>query len=177
MALPQNLMRRTRDNSAPSNMLDGDDGLMREVLLTRRTTKVVKGGKKTKYSALVVVGDKKGHVGIALGKALDARGAVEKGIKKARKNLITVPMNKGTITHDVVAKYGSSKIMLRPARKGTGMIASNVVRTILELGGVSDIVAKMYGTSNKITNAYCIMSAIKQLKAPRAQKEEVAEAN
>ena len=165
MANPQNLAKRSRDNS----QFNDEDGLVKEVLLTRRTTKVVRGGKKTRVAALVVVGDRKGHVGVSMGKALDARTAVDKAIKKAKKNMITVPLTKGTIPHDVVAKFGSSKILLKPAKKGTGMIASNVVRTVLEIAGVKDIVSKMYGTSNKITNAYCIMGAVKQLKSPRAR--------
>ena len=175
MVNSKNLIKKTRDNS---NQDDGD-GIMREVVLTRRTTKVVKGGKKTTFSAMVVVGDKKGHVGVAIGKALDVRNAVEKAVKKAKKAMITVPLDKTTIPHEVDVKSGASKIMLRPARKGTGMRSSNVVRIVLELVGIQDIVAKMHGTSNRITNTYAIMKAMKMLKPTRVSKKsnETSEAS
>lgn len=166
MTNAKNLIKRTRDNSSS----DDGDGIMKEVILTRRTTKVVKGGKKTTFSAMVVVGDKKGHVGVAIGKALDVRNAVEKGVKKAKKSMITVPLYKTTIPHEVDVKFGASKIMLRPAPKGTGMRSSNVVRIVLELAGVQDIVAKMHGTSNRITNTYAIMKAMKMLKTTKPNK-------
>jgi len=167
MANFQNLVKRTRDNK-PSDGLE--DGMFKEVILTRRTSKVVKGGKKTSFSALVAVGDRKGHVGIALAKASEVRNAVDKAIKRAKKNMITVPLYKGTITHDVTVKYGASRLMLRPGKKGRGMISSNVIRTTLELAGVHDIVAKMHGTSNRITNTYCVMKALKELKPARFKK-------
>lgn len=163
MANNQNLLKR-RDNSSQSSNEESNDGLVRDVILTRRTTKVVKGGKKTSFSALVVVGDKKGHIGVAIGKAMDVRSAVEKAAKKAKKNMFAVNLSKNTIPHDIVYKYGASRIMLRPAKRGTGMISSNVIRTVLELAGVQDIVAKMHGTSNRITNTYCIINALRELK-------------
>ena len=162
----QNLIKRHRDNAPQGD----SDGLLKEVILTRRTTKVVKGGKKTSFSALVVVGDKKNHVGMAMGKAQDVRAAVEKATSRAKKNMVTINLNKNTISHEVDVKFGASHIMLRPAKKGSGMIASNVVRTVLELAGVQDIVAKMHGTSNRITNTYCIFKALQQLKPARAAR-------
>ena len=174
MANNENLLKRTRDNNHSNG--DDNDGILKDVILTRRTTKVVKGGKKTTFSALVVVGDKKGHLGVAIGKALDVRSAVDKAVKKAKKNMFAVNLSKNTIPHDITYKYGASRIMLRPAKKGTGMISSNVIRTVLELAGVQDIVAKMHGTSNKITNTYCIVNALKHLKparVPHVKKTEV----
>ncbi|MEI7603731.1 MAG: 30S ribosomal protein S5 [bacterium] len=173
MANTQNLVKRTKER-VPSQL--EEDGLLKEVILTRRTTKVVKGGKKTSFSAMVAVGDKKGHIGVAIGKAPDVRNAVEKAIKKAKKNMISVNLFKNTITHDVDVKFGASHILLKPAKKGRGMISSNVIRTLLELAGVKDVVAKMHGTSNKITNTYCIMKALKELKPARVSKVVNAEA-
>ena len=163
----QNLIRKNRDNSSQG---DESDGIMKEVILTRRTTKVVKGGKKTTFAAMVVVGDKKGHLGVAMGKALDVRNAVEKATKKAKKSMVNVPIDKTTIPHQVDVKFRASRISLRPAPKGTGMRSSNVVRIVLELAGIQDIVAKMHGTSNKITNTYAIMKAVKMLKPVRQKR-------
>ena len=132
-------------------------------LMTRRTTKVVKGGKNMKFSALVAVGDKEGRVGVALAKGKDPRSAIEKATTKAKKNLIKVDIVNTTIPFDVMEKYKSSRIFFKPARPGTGIIASNAIRPILELAGIKDIYTKIYGTNNKISNSYCVVSALEKM--------------
>ena len=132
-------------------------------LMTRRTTKVVKGGKNMKFSALVAVGDKEGRVGVALAKGKDPRSAIEKATTKAKKNLIKVDIVNTTIPFDMMEKYKSSRIFFKPARPGTGIIASNAIRPILELAGIKDIYTKIYGTNNKISNSYCVVSALEKM--------------
>ncbi len=133
-------------------------------LLTRRVAKVVKGGKRMKFTALVAVGDRAGRVGLALAKGQDPRSAIEKASSKAKKNLKKVNLvNSHTIAFDLMEKFKSSQIFFKPATVGTGIIASNAIRPILELAGIKDIYTKIYGTNNKITNAYCVMSALEKL--------------
>jgi small subunit ribosomal protein S5 len=132
-------------------------------LMTRRTTKVVKGGKNMKFSALVAVGDKEGRVGVALAKGKDPRSAIEKATTKAKKNLIKVDIVNTTIPFDLMEKFKSSRIFFKPARPGTGIIASNAIRPILELAGIKDIYTKIYGTNNKISNSYCVVSALEKM--------------
>lgn len=132
-------------------------------LLTRRVTKVVKGGKKMRFTALVVVGDRQGKVGLALAKGSDPRSAIEKASTKAKKNLMKINLiNDHTIAFDLMEKYKSSRIFLKPAKPGTGIIASNAIRPILELAGIKDVYSKIYGTNNKITNAYCVINALEK---------------
>jgi small subunit ribosomal protein S5 len=132
-------------------------------LLTRRVTKVVKGGKKMRFTALVAVGDRNGKVGLALAKGLDPRSAIEKASTKAKKNLLKVNIVKTSVAFDVMEKFKSSRIFFKPAQAGTGIIASTSIRPILELAGIKDIYTKIYGTNNKITNAYCVMNALEKL--------------
>jgi small subunit ribosomal protein S5 len=132
-------------------------------LLTRRVTKVVKGGKKMKFTAMVVVGDRDSHIGVALAKGMDPRSAIEKATNKAKKNMFKIALKEDTILFDLMNKYKSSRIYFKPARHGTGIIASNAIRPILELAGIKDIYTKIYGTNNKITNAYCVVDALQKL--------------
>lgn len=132
-------------------------------LLTRRVTKVVKGGKRMRFNALVVVGDKNGKVGMSLGKGRDPKSAIEKAVTKAKKNLKKVNLIGQTIGFETMQDYKSSKIFFKPAKPGTGIIASNSIRPILELAGIKDIYTKIYGTNNKVTNAYCVMEALEKL--------------
>ncbi|MDP3970419.1 MAG: 30S ribosomal protein S5 [bacterium] len=129
-----------------------------------RVTRVMAGGKRMRFRACVVVGDKKGKVGAAISKGHDVAGAVNKAVKKAKKNLITVPLVNGTIPHEVNLKYSSAQILLKPARKGRGLIAGGAVRSVLELAGVPNIVAKMKGSRNKINNVGAVMEALKSLR-------------
>lgn len=135
-----------------------------KVVHVRRVSKKTKGGHKIGFSVLVVVGDKKGRVGVALGKAPDVRSAIHKGINYAKKHLIEIPLNKGTIPHEVRVKYGAAEVLLKPAPKGTGIIAGGTVRSVVEAVGVENIVSKILGTRNKLTNVYATMEALKKLR-------------
>jgi small subunit ribosomal protein S5 len=134
------------------------------VLQIRRVSKKTRGGNKIGFTALVVIGDRKGRVGTGYGKALDVAGAVNKAISKARKEMVPVKMKNSTIAHEVNAKYASAKVLLRPAPKGTGVVAGGSIRTVIELAGIKDISAKMLGASNKINNVRCTIKALGKLK-------------
>ncbi len=128
-----------------------------------RVSKKTKGGNKIGFSVLVVVGDRKGKVGVGLGKALDVRGAIKKGIAKAKKQLIKVPLKKTTIPYEVRIKKGAARIIIKPAPEGTGLIAGGPVRMVVELAGIKDVVAKILGTNNKASNVYTTIEALKRL--------------
>jgi len=128
-----------------------------------RVAKKTKGGNRISFSVLVVVGDKKGKVGVGLGKALDVSSAVKKGLSRAKKAMITVPMKGTTIAHEVWLKKGAAKILLKPAPPGTGIIAGGAVRMVLELADIRDIVSKILGSNNKASNVYATMEALKRL--------------
>lgn len=136
-----------------------------KVVQVNRVSKKTKGGNKIGFSVLVVVGDKKGRVGAGLGGAPDVSSAVKKAVLYARKHLITVPLNKTTIPHEVYVKLGAAKIMMKPAPAGTGVIAGGPVRAVVEAAGIRDIVSKILGTNNKASNVYATMEALKKLKA------------
>lgn len=133
----------------PDNAFDKqDDGIVEKVVFINRSSKVVKGGRRFKFSALVVVGDKKGKVGIALGKAAEVADAIKRGGELARNKMQTVSLKDVTIPHEVHCSYGGAKILLRPASPGTGIIAGKTVRAVLESAGVKDILTKSLGSKN-----------------------------
>lgn len=143
-----------------------------EVIQIDRVTRVVKGGRKLRFRATVAIGNKKGKVGIGIGKSHEVTGAIQKGIAKAKKNMIKVVLDDSTIPHDIKIKYKAAKILLMPAVKGTGLIAGGTVRKVLELAGVKDILSKTYGTTNKLNNSKATFEALKQLQAtPRMKKK------
>lgn len=135
------------------------------VVQIRRVTKVVKGGKKLSFRAVVIVGNEKGQVGVGVGKAADVIGAVRKGVADGRKNVVEVPLTKAnSIPHPVNGAGGGAQVMMRPAAPGTGVIAGGAVRTVLELAGVRNILAKQLGSSNPLNNARATINALQSLR-------------
>ncbi|MDR2130032.1 MAG: 30S ribosomal protein S5 [Odoribacteraceae bacterium] len=132
-----------------------------------RVTKVTKGGRTFTFSAIVVVGDEKGVVGYGLGKANEVTAAIAKGIEAAKKNLIRVPVRKGTIPHAQLAKYGGATVFMRPASSGTGLVAGGAMRAVLESAGVKDVLAKCKGSSNPHNLVKATVAALKELRDAR----------
>ncbi|MEI6427459.1 MAG: 30S ribosomal protein S5 [Pseudanabaena sp. ELA607] len=146
------------------------------VVQIRRVTKVVKGGKKLSFRAIVVIGNEKGQVGVGVGKAADVINAVKKGVSDARKHLVEVPLTKSnSIPHPSDGEGGGAKVMIRPASPGTGVIAGGAVRTVLELAGVKNILAKQLGSGNPLNNARAAVKALGSLRtfAEVAQAREI----
>ena len=141
-----------------------ETGQKEKVVQIRRVCKVVKGGKKLGFRAVVVVGDEKGTVGVGVGKANEVSSAIRKSVEDAKKHQVKVPIIGKTIPHDTEGVWGASKVILRPAPTGTGVIAGGAVRTVLELAGIADIVAKLIGASNSINSARATIEGLKELK-------------
>ena len=129
-----------------------------------RVARVVKGGRRFRFRALVVLGDHKGKVGIGIAKGADVTAAVAKAVDVAKKNMVTVTLYKGTIPHEAEAKVSGARILIKPAAPGTGLIAGGVVRTVLEVAGVSNVLSKSLGSSNKINIAYATLEALQNVK-------------
>ena len=159
--------QRGRRNDRPGQPVE-EKQFDERVLHVNRVARVVKGGRRFRFQALVVAGDHKGKVGIGIAKGADVSAAVSKATDVAKKNMQVVPLNKGTIDLDVQAKVGGSKILLIPAAACTGLIAGGVTRIILEVTGIENILSKSLGASNKINTSYAVLEALAQLK-PRSE--------
>lgn len=134
------------------------------VIQIKRVSKKTRGGNKIGFTALVVIGDRKGRVGSGLGKAPDVTSAIHKAIAMAKKEVATVNLKQNTIPHEIEDKYKSAKVLLKPAPEGSGIIAGGAVRDVVDLVGIKDISAKMIGSSNKVCNVRCTISALRKLK-------------
>ena len=145
--------------------------LTERVVQINRVSKVVKGGRRFSFSAVVVVGDGRGHVGAGLGKADEVPEAIKKGVEDAKKHIVLVPLVDRTIPHPVTADFGAAKVLLRPASKGTGVIAGGSVRAVVESAGISDILSKSLGSSNPVNVVRATMAALTRLRSADRVRE------
>ena len=167
--------RDRRDNRGPRRGNDRMRGAPKEektfqeyVVSIDRVARVVRGGRRFRFKALVAVGDGKQRVGVGVAKGQDVQMAVQKATEKAKKQLITIPIANATIPHEVEAKVGGAKVLLKPAAPGTGIIAGGVVRSVVSLSGISNLLAKSLGSNNKVNNAYATLAALLKL-VPRSE--------
>ncbi len=151
------------NNKNNNRRQENQSGFDEQIVNINRVTKKTKGGNKMGFTALAVVGDKNGKVGIGFGKAMDVSSAIRKGLTLARKHLIPVPIINGTIPFRIDVKVGAAKIMLKPAPKGSGIIAGGAVRSVVSAAGIENISSKVLGTRNSVNNVYATMEALRQI--------------
>lgn len=146
-----------------NNNYQRDSEFSETVVQINRVSKKTKGGNQMRFAALVVIGDKKGKVGVGLSKAKDVRGAITKAVAYAKRHMITVPLNGTTIPFDHYQKLGAAKVLLKPAPPGSGIIAGGPMRVVLDAAGIKDVVGKIMGSSNKISNVYATLEALEKI--------------
>ena len=160
-----------RDNNRPQRRAEENDGLVKKTISINRVTKVVKGGKNMRFAAFVVVGDGAGKVGCALGKSTEVPEAIDKATARAKKNMMPVSLLETSIPHEVLGKFGSATVLMKPAAEGTGVIAGGPVRSVMEAVGITNIRTKSHGTNNPIN---VVKAAIAGLKSLRTAEEVAA---
>ena len=160
-----------RDNNRPQRRAEENDGLVKKTISINRVTKVVKGGKNMRFAAFVVVGDGAGKVGCALGKSTEVPEAIDKATARAKKNMMPVSLLETSIPHEVLGKFGSATVLMKPAAEGTGVIAGGPVRSVMEAVGIKNIRTKSHGTNNPIN---VVKAAIAGLKSLRTAEEVAA---
>lgn len=159
-----NSFKRPKDRRQRDQQDRREDDFVEKIVQINRVSKKTKGGNKISFSVVMVVGDQKGKVGLGLGKAQDVAGSIKKAATRARKHLLTVPLTGRTISREIRIKRGAAKIILRPAAPGTGVIAGGAVRSVVEAAGIHDILSKILGSSNKVSNVYATFKALEELK-------------
>ncbi len=162
--MEQRKQRNPRNSRGPKNPRNQEKEFEERVVTINRVTKVVKGGRKFRFAALVVIGDKKGRVGFGTGKANEVPDAIRKASEAAKRNLINVPILHGTIPHEATGVFGSGKVFIRPAAQGTGIIAGGPVRAVVELAGYTDILSKCIGSRTPINMVRATMEGLAGLK-------------
>lgn len=160
-----------RDNNRPQRRAEENDGLVKKTISINRVTKVVKGGKNMRFAAFVVVGDGAGKVGCALGKSTEVPEAIDKATARAKKNMMSVSLLETSIPHEVLGKFGSATVLMKPAAEGTGVIAGGPVRSVMEAVGITNIRTKSHGTNNPINVVKAAIAGLKSLRTA----EQVAE--
>ena len=165
--------QRSRNFGHARREREDDDGFEQKLIDLARVTRVMAGGKRMRFRACVVIGDRKGMVGSGVAKGADVQMAIGKAVSIAKKSLIKVPIYKSTIAHVVREKFKAAEVLIKPAPAGTGIIAGGPVRPVLELAGIGNVVDKMMGSNNKINNVKAVISALERLRSVKETKKEI----